>query len=56
MSEIVDAHVPQAEEEQTADAATHSSKLETYDPEKLQSWTRTAVFNQLSSKKGRDAL
>ena len=28
MSEIVDAHVPQVEEEQTADAATHSFKLE----------------------------
>ena len=26
----MDAHVPQVEEEQTADAATHSSKLEAY--------------------------
>ena len=28
VSEIVDAHVPQFEEEQTADVATHSSKRE----------------------------
>ena len=28
VSEIVDAHIPQVEEEQIADAATHSSKLE----------------------------